>query len=104
VPDPLRPVDGLRPVEGLASAAFLLAGVFWLLALLFAAFGSGWAWAFALGWGALAFALGLPFGLLALLQGGRATSPVLVRSLLASLGTLAASLGVTWLLVTLDAV
>lgn len=95
------PDGGLRPVEGLASAAFLLAGALWLLALPFA-FASGWAWAIALAWGALSFVMGLPFALVAVVQSGRATSRILVRSALGCLAALAATLGLTWLLVQLD--
>jgi hypothetical protein len=50
----------------------------------------------------LAFALGLPFGAVAVLQHGRTTARVLVTAFLGSVSTLAASLGLTWLFVQLD--
>jgi hypothetical protein len=93
--------EELRPVEGLASAAFLLAAALWVLALPFA-FASGWAWAFALGWGGLSFVLGLPFGVVALITFGRDVSAIMIKALLVSLGALVTTLLLTGFLVRID--
>jgi hypothetical protein len=95
------PPGSLRPVEGLASAAFLLAALLWVLSFLFA-FASGWGWAFVLGWGALSFVLGLPFGVVAVVMFGRDTSRVLLKAFGASMAALVANLGLTSLLIALD--